>query len=269
MNDIVRGKDVGGASGAGNDGSFASKGQTAAEVELTPARKVGPALARFQAAEAARYDAERRELAAVEDAIREVALAEYPNAATAVYVWDDGEDQLSFHHLADAEGEEIDDSYVSDDLYSLGHTLDSYDYLRRDSGFTVDYEFVTLPLVVPKASVEEKIAAVNAELDSIAPAREALSVREGELAAAAITAIAREKHPDAAAVTLYDVSDEGSPYYHVARIEDASGETLWDYDDGEDDLADAFAEFSPVLDRIHDRLDEVGTRHNPVWKLTL
>ena len=33
---ITRGKDVGGAAGAGNDGSFASKGQSAAEVELGP-----------------------------------------------------------------------------------------------------------------------------------------------------------------------------------------------------------------------------------------
>lgn len=268
---ITRGKDVGGATGAGNDGSFATKGQSPAEVELTPVAST-PMQDRFLAAFEAEYAANRRTLALAESALRENLLSAYPNAATAAFAWSDDEEAagLEFQYLLDANGDEIPDSQFYGGAHGITPTFDDYVYLRNLPAFNALGHPITFDLTAPtpEQTIAEKLATINAELDEAQPIREALAAREGALAVNALTAIARSKFPDAAAL-LIQVLRGGGAHYAVGRVVNAEGETLWNYDDGDDNLADTFAEYAPLLDNARDRLVPAGRDDFLGWKLTL
>ena len=92
MTKITRGKDVGGASGGGNDGSFASKGQTAAEVALTAdVTPIDAIIAEEQQLKATIAAARTRLADLSVDAITLIAQGRYPNTGTIVIEGGDDE----------------------------------------------------------------------------------------------------------------------------------------------------------------------------------
>ena len=101
-----------------------------------------------------------------------------------------------------------------------------------------------------------------------------------DLAKTAVALIARHVHPDAHAVILLNDSDEGAPYLNVYRIVDRDGNTLWTASNppsgqtdeqkaADEEIFERFVEYAQMLDRDINRLEDVGTRHEDSWKLTL
>lgn len=245
-----------------NGGEFGSKRHDEAEASLIPDGPT-PAVAEYNATASAAWLAEREHLDAAEAAIRETA-SRVPGAVTAVYSWTDDFDgsELSFSELRDANGEELDiDNETMNELHEFGTTFTDHDWLRKSSGFDTDgddYDVFTLDLGSVPASAPSRFSVDFAMKDAQEAAARA-DRRLGRLGQAGVRAVAREKFPDAATLILGNQNEgPGSPYFVVIRVQNYAGDIVWDYDDGADNLADDFAEYSPLLDRIPDELEQVG-----------
>lgn len=264
-NNITRKKNTG--EPTNNGGEFGSKKYSEPDAPLTP-KPPTPAKDEFNTSATIAWQAERDYQLAAEDAIRETA-ANVPGAVTAAYTWFDDFDggRLSFSALLDKNGEELNADDVEDELREFGDAFTDHETVRRSSGFMIgddDDDKFTLEVGYERSAHPSRFSVdftLKGALESAAHSDRKL----GNLGKAGVIAVAREAFPDAATVILGNLNEgPGSPYFEVIKIQNGVGDTIWDYDDGTDNLADDFAEYAPFLDRLGQPLDKL---HNNTWWL--
>lgn len=205
---------------------------------------------------------------AVRDAIHELAT-EFPDAATGVFMWnyDINGGGVSFCELLDADGNTLEvDSDAENEFYNLGGQINDWERFRKNSSsFAADT--CTLDFTTPR---ERNIPSTFHAKTAMEDAQKLAAYADKQLAqsgADGVKALARTQFPTAATVVIGNGNDgPGSPYFEVIKVDDAAGRTLWDYDDGTDNLADDFSEYAPLIDRNTDLLTKVG---NDKWTLAL
>jgi hypothetical protein len=242
----------------GNGGHFDSKHHDEAETSLQ-APLATPAADRMMQIDSLRWGLTEKLQRAAEDTIVETA-AKYPNAVVAEFVWVDDFDgsSLQFVSLNDADGEGIDVDISDESIFSdAARTFeDDFDTVRKASAFEVNYDeddsVVTLDL---KGHQTPGYVTTVMNAERIVESAEKMSAfADSELAAAGATgvkAVARQAFPDAQTVVIGDGSDGSeSPYFVVREIQDGNGDTLWGFDDEDENaVADHLAQFAPLLDR--------------------
>ena len=244
-------------------GEFASHNRPADNISLT--NTTSPTMAAANAAAMTLHEALRTQARANVAAIIEQAKAASEDFKTAYFETNAiGEEPgvLVFKGGVNASGDDIViESKFRAEIRHLAENLRDPDYLLA-AGFTKDMKYrdewdreswkIEIDTPTPAPTVED-LASELKNLDVIAAAADS---RRFEIAASAIELIARERFPAAASVRLRNMNDgPGSPFFDVATIENAQGQTIHDAINTDPDLEAALGDYSPLLDRNLSALD--------------
>jgi hypothetical protein len=260
----------------GNGGHFGSKQNEEDDTTLAESAAT-PAADRLNQLQDISVNVARLVRNTAEATIIETA-GKYPDATTGVFSWVDDFDgsSLSFDHLEDKDGNEIDLDGDDEDVFSdAARIFDDFDTVRKASGFnatddTNDTFALGLKGVPDSGYSDSYVGSIMGAEWAMKEATQMSEFADKQIAAAGVLgvkAVAVKSFPDAKTVIFVDGNDgPGSPYLVVSKVLDTSGNTVWDYDDGQDDLADDFGNYAAAIDRDM----SLVTKDTPgVWTLKL
>ena len=260
--------------GVPTGGEFAKRNRTEGDIDLNAP---SPAVLAMDGARTALHEAKKSMARLTIEAAAERALAHNPDVTEMSFelVDDLGHDYLHFRGSFDKDGLLADITPAGrDEVQTMIEELDDHQYFR-DAGLSIDQDNTDLWLLETKPTQRNtEVWEVSSEIASVHVAAEvtvaAINARQFELGVAGVTGTVKDVLPDAASVVLWDMNDgPGSPYFQVGVVEDADGNQLWNYNDGDDDYADSFGEFAPFLDRNIDALEALEKDYNGRTKYRL
>ena len=217
-------------SGIPTGGQFAENNRDEASVSLAMQIPT-PAYDAFAAASKTVWAATQRRQNLAYAAIREAALAEFPDAVTAVFGWSDDWESpgLRFNHLLDSDGNEIDDSEEIQDLNDCAAAFDDFDTVRKASSFDRDEsddDIFTLSLIEPARPTSGY--RIHAEFLELEAEYDALALRADALRFEATKSVILRRYPtaDCAIIDNGDLELENFPFT-AHQVLDADGAVLW------------------------------------------